>query len=228
MEYYDHPLARLVVRLARTMSALPVWTWFAAQALLIATPLLPAQVQPATVTVIRAGKLFDPESGRLLDHPVVVIAGNRVESVGTGTLTPPAGAQVIDLGDATLLPGFIDVHTHLTINAGSGGYEGLGVSVPRSALTGAKNARITLLAGFTTVRNVGAEGYSDVALRDAINAGDVGDPACRFPVRPWGLLAATATAICSLPSFTTRPKEWRMESMRWCAAYARRSSTGSM
>jgi imidazolonepropionase-like amidohydrolase len=75
-----------------------------------------------------------------------------------------------------VLPGLIDAHTHLTYENSKLGYEGLGVSVPREALTGAKNARITVMAGFTTVRNVGANAYSDVALRDAINDGDVPGP----------------------------------------------------
>src|SRR6266853_4645728 len=101
-------------------------------AVIMGTPLLAAQTQPLnSVTVIHAGKLFDSESGRLLDHPVVVVVGNHIEQVGTGNVPARPNARVLDLGDATLLPGFIDVHTHLTIDAGSGGYESLGVSVPR-------------------------------------------------------------------------------------------------
>jgi imidazolonepropionase-like amidohydrolase len=74
-----------------------------------------------------------------------------------------------------VLPGLIDAHTHLTFNPRFG-YDTLAISVPREALIGAKNARVTLLAGFTSVRNVGANAFSDVALRDAINAGDVPGP----------------------------------------------------
>lgn len=148
--------------------------------------LVQSQTSPAEPTiVIRAGKLFDPESGQFRDHPVIVVTGNRIESVGSGEV--PRGAKVIDLGDATVLPGFIDVHTHLTSNPDGGGYNSLGISVPRSALIGAKNARLTLLAGFTTVRNVGAEGYADVALRDAINAGDVIGPRMQVSGPPLGI-----------------------------------------
>src|SRR5262249_16119787 len=137
--------------------------------------------------VIRAGKLFDSASGRLIDSPVVVISANHIEAVGGREITVPANARIIDLGQATLLPGFFDVHTHLTSNAGGGGYEGLGISTPRAALTGAKNARLPLRAGFTTVRNVGAEGYSDVALRDAIDAGDVVGPRMQVSGPPLGI-----------------------------------------
>jgi imidazolonepropionase-like amidohydrolase len=131
--------------------------------------------------------MFDPVTGHMLDRPVVVINGNTIASVLSGNQPASAGAKIVDLGDATLLPGFIDVHTHLNMNAGGGGYEGLGISNPRAALIGAKNARLTLLAGFTTVRNVGAEGYADVALRDAINDGDVIGPRMQVSGPPLGI-----------------------------------------
>lgn len=146
-----------------------------------------AQNTKPAQTVIRAGKLYDPIAGRMLDRPVIVITGNKIESVSNGKRDSISGATLIDLGDATVLPGFIDVHTHLTFDAGGGGYEGLGISSPRAALIGAKNARLTLLAGFTTVRNVGAEGYADVALRDAINAGDVIGPRMQVSGPPLGI-----------------------------------------
>jgi imidazolonepropionase-like amidohydrolase len=160
----------------------------------------PAIAQSQT-TVLRAGKLFDPESGQLLDQPLVVISGNKITAVGGANTPVPSGAMLIDLGDATLLPGFIDVHTHLTSDPGLGGYEGLAISAPRAALTGAKNARLTLLAGFTTVRNVGAEGYADVALRDAVNAGDVVGPRMQVSGPPLGITGGHCDSNLLAPEF---------------------------
>src|SRR5271168_4819180 len=104
----------------------------------------------------------------------IVIQGDKIVSVGADAQIP-AGATVVDLSNATVLPGLIDAHTHITMTTNFG-YSTLGISVPREALYGARNARVTLDAGFTTVRNVGATGFTDVALRDAINAGDVPGP----------------------------------------------------
>jgi len=125
--------------------------------------------------VIRAGHVLDVKSGKMLSDQAIVIEGDNIVSLGPASATPAADATTINLPNATVLPGLIDAHTHLTFNP-SFGYEILGISIPREALIGAHNARVTLEAGFTTVRNVGARGYSDVALRDAINAGDVPGP----------------------------------------------------
>lgn len=165
-------------------------------------PALCGQAAPAAQSVvIRAGRLFDAESGRLTDHPVIVVSGNRIASVGSGNVPLPANARVIDLGDATVLPGLIDVHTHLTTDAGNAGYESLGISSPRAALIGVKNARLTLLAGFTTVRNVGAEGYADVALRDAIDAGDVIGPRMQVSGPPLGITGGHCDSNLLAPEF---------------------------
>jgi imidazolonepropionase-like amidohydrolase len=132
--------------------------------------------QPTPRVVIHAGKLVDVKNGKLLSDQAVVIQGDKIVRVGPASdVKALASDKVIDLPNATVLPGLIDVHTHLTGDP-SFGYESLAISIPREALTGAKNARITLSAGFTTVRNVGANGYTDVALRDAINAGDLPGP----------------------------------------------------
>lgn len=128
---------------------------------------------PKTV-VIRAGHLLDVKSGKTLTNQTIVIQDDKIASVGSETQNP-TGARIIDLPNATVLPGLIDAHTHLTMTTNFG-YSSLGISIPREALNGAHNARVTLEAGFTTVRNVGASGFTDVALRDAINAGDVPGP----------------------------------------------------
>jgi imidazolonepropionase-like amidohydrolase len=133
------------------------------------------QAAPAPKTVvIRAGHLLDVKTGKALSNQTIIIQGDKIASVGPDT-TVPAGAQVVDLSNATLLPGLIDAHTHVTFNPNFG-YSQLAISVPREALIGARNARVTLEAGFTTIRNVSAKGFADVALRDAINAGDVPGP----------------------------------------------------
>ena len=127
--------------------------------------------------VVRAGHILDVKTGNLLSGQAIVIEGDKIVSVGPAADAKLSSAtQTIDLPNATVLPGLIDAHTHLTFDPANLGYEGLGISYPREALIGARNARVTLEAGFTTVRNVGAGGYSDVALRDAINAGDVPGP----------------------------------------------------
>ena len=142
--------------------------------LLLAVPVI-AQQSPRRV-VVHAGHALDVKTGKLLSDETFIIEDGRIVSAGPSTETKaPPDALRIELPNATVLPGLIDAHTHLTYDPRFG-YEELGVSVLRSALTGAKNARLALQAGFTTVRNVGAEGYSDVALRDAINAGDVPGP----------------------------------------------------
>jgi len=133
---------------------------------------------PKTETVlIKAGRLVDVRAGRVLTNQAILIEGDRIKAVGSmESVQAPPGARVIDLSNATVLPGLIDCHTHLTFDPSHNGYAALGISTPREALYGAKNARVTLEAGFTTVRNVGANGYSDIALRDAINAGDIPGP----------------------------------------------------
>jgi len=143
---------------------------------LLASPATFGQQTAATPsrTIVRAGRLLDVRTGKTLTNRAIVIEDGKVVSVGPDSGVA-AGATVIDLSSKTVLPGLIDAHTHLTYDPRFG-YDRLAVSLPREALIGAKNARITLLAGFTTVRNVGAREFSDIALRDAINAGDVPGP----------------------------------------------------
>ncbi len=131
-------------------------------------------------TYIKAGKLIDTRAGRELTDQVIVIEGDKIAEVGPAArISIPSGAKIIDLSKSTVLPGLIDMHDHLTGDHRFHGYRALAVSIPREALYGALNARITLEAGFTTVRNVGASGYADVALRDAINDGEIPGPRLR-------------------------------------------------
>jgi imidazolonepropionase-like amidohydrolase len=135
-----------------------------------------ATAQTSRHVAVHAGHLLDVKSGKTLSDQILLIEdGKIVATRGAADAKVPADAVRIELPDATILPGLIDAHTHLTADP-KFGYETLALSVPREALIGAKNARLTLLAGFTTVRNVGARDFSDVALRDAINAGDVPGP----------------------------------------------------
>jgi imidazolonepropionase-like amidohydrolase len=136
-----------------------------------------AQEQKPKRTVIRAGRVLDVRTGALRANQAIVIDGDKITQIVSSADAPASGADItIDLPDATLLPGLIDMHTHLTFDLISLGYEGLKFSTAREALHGARNARRTLEAGFTTVRNLGAKDYADIALRDAINDGDVIGP----------------------------------------------------
>jgi len=153
-------------------------------AVLVCSPFLAAQ----DAVYVRAGRMVDVVEGRLLTDQTVVIKGDRIERVGSSSsIDVPAGADVIDLSDMTVLPGLIDNHVHLAGNPRAKGYRRLEASTPRNALYGAANARHTLMAGFTTVRNVGAAGYVDVALRDAINDGDIPGPRMRASGPPLGI-----------------------------------------
>ncbi len=129
--------------------------------------------------VVKAARLFDGTSDTVTRNAVVVIDGKRIVTVGSNAAIPP-NAQVIDLGDATLLPGFIDAHVHLTEESSDNWYLDFFRHVMRQpaeqALLATTYARKTIDAGFTTVRNVGASNYVDVSLRNAINSGWVVGP----------------------------------------------------
>jgi imidazolonepropionase-like amidohydrolase len=153
-------------------------------ALLASSAFAQTSTPAPTRTVIHAGNVLDVHTGKLTPNQTIVVENGKIISIGAGG--GEASATVIDLSDKTVLPGLIDAHTHLTMNP-SFGYQTLGISVPREALIGAKNAKITLEAGFTTVRNVGASGYADVALRDAINDGDVPGPRMLVSGPPLGI-----------------------------------------
>lgn len=134
-----------------------------------------ARAQTNGAFVVRADHLLDVRTGSLLEHQDVVIEGDRIVSIGPRSASPRT-APVLDLGHATILPGLIDAHDHITGDPSISDVDKLSIADERRALKGARNAKVTLEAGFTTIRNVGADGYPDVALRDAINDGDVTGP----------------------------------------------------
>lgn len=131
----------------------------------------------AQTLVLKADRLIDVENGKLISNAVVVIEDDTIVAAGEARkVTFSKDSKIIELGDYTLLPGLMDMHVHLTSDATKHGYKRLADSLPRVTLTGVKHAEATLMAGFTTVRNVGAPGFADVALRDAINDGDITGP----------------------------------------------------
>lgn len=136
-----------------------------------------AQSTNQNVTLLRCARLLDVRQGTYIKNAGVLIQNGKIVSVESEHILSPGTPRVID-APGTCLPGLIDVHVHLTSDPEEGGfgYAELGNSIPRETVFGAKNARKTLMSGFTTVRNVGARGYADVALRDGINAGDIPGP----------------------------------------------------
>ena len=126
-------------------------------------------------TYVVASSLIDTLNGEVINNPIVEISDDRIISIMSDA-SVPQGVKVIDLGAATILPGLADLHTHLTYYNTDNGYESLAISVTDEAIRGVVNARKTLMAGFTSARNLGAWGFADVSLRDAINNGHVPGP----------------------------------------------------
>jgi imidazolonepropionase-like amidohydrolase len=150
----------------------------AVAAVIIATfaaPLSAIAQSPDQDTVILAERLFDSRTGTMLSKPVVVIRGDRIVSVQSGG-APQTGARVIDLKGMTLVPGLIDMHTHIDSDPTYGGYNSLQFGDRFWSMIAVPNAAKTLQAGFTTVRNVGSDAWNDVGLMQAIDQGKVTGP----------------------------------------------------
>ena len=137
---------------------------------------------------IKGATILDVTNGEMIKNHVVIVKDGRIASVTPARLMKiPKSIDVIDLQGHTLLPGLIDMHVHLTSGGGYHGYERLKLTDERRAILGVVHAEQTLMAGFTTVRNVGAGSFGDVALRDAINDGDIPGPRMLVSGPPIGI-----------------------------------------
>ena len=134
---------------------------------------------PAEVIALKAARLFDGQSNTLLTPGLLIINGTRIESVSPNATIPP-GARIIELGDSTLLPGFMDAHTHLRgLTPGDSAarqLSGLTQTIPEQTLAAVPMAKVTLQAGFTTIRDLGGSQFMNIGLREAINKGHIEGP----------------------------------------------------
>jgi len=128
------------------------------------------------LVVIKAGSLFDSRSGKVTRNALIFVEGERIVGVESASTDIPEGAQIIDLSSSFVMPGVMDMHTHIVGNLDNYFFAGYFQSPHRATIGGVVNAEKTLLAGFTTIRNVGASDYADVAVRNAINAGEIPGP----------------------------------------------------
>jgi imidazolonepropionase-like amidohydrolase len=152
--------------------------------------------QPARTIVLHAARLLDIESGNIISPGEVLIQGDRIAAVGA-TVTHPAGAQIIDLGDTTLLPGLIDAHVHLFLHPGAEDLQTVQESVPQRTILATLAARDDLMGGFTAERDMGTEGAgaADTAVRDAIDQGLIPGPRLRISGNAVSILGGHEDAI---------------------------------
>jgi len=141
-----------------------------------AAPTHAQQAEAAPDVWITAARMLDVRSGRMLENPQVLVRDGRIVEVTRGDAAVPAGARHVDLSGMTLLPGLIDMHVHLDSDPSYGGYTGLQYSDRFWSMLAVAHAQQTLMAGFTTVRNVGSDAWNDVGLRQVIDAGKIVGP----------------------------------------------------
>ena len=170
---------------------------FAAAALTVAVP------AAAETVVITAAQMLDVEKGVLVPRPVITVTDGRITALGGAA---PAGAQRIDLGDVTLVPGLVDMHVHLDSTPVYGGYNGLQFTDSFWGVQGVGNAGAMLRAGFTTVRNVGSENYNDVAYKQAIDEGLMVGPRIVPAAYALGATGGHCDSTFFPPSFNQRGK----------------------
>jgi imidazolonepropionase-like amidohydrolase len=156
--------------------------------ILLQIAVFPAAAQTTTRTLVRTGHLLDVKTGSEPSGQTIIITGDRITAIAPTASTPKQSGDVeIDLTKYTVMPGLIDVHTHLTMANNFDPYFELSMTPAKEAIIGVENAKVTLEAGFTTVRNVGASDFTDVALRDEINAGHIPGPHMQVSGPPLGI-----------------------------------------
>src|SRR6266568_8029004 len=167
-------------------------TWICVLALMLClgAGALAQEKKPASKSyVLKAARLFDGKSNALVRPGVVVVTDGKIVAVG-GNVTIPAGAEIVDLGDATLLPGFIDAHTHLSHpyipDFRQRVVDGQRKTIAEQALDATEDLRKTLMAGFTTCRDVGSNDFIDIGLRNAVASGKIAGPRMLVAVKSIG------------------------------------------
>ena len=130
----------------------------------------------ADTVVVTADRMIDVITGKVVEHPQITVTDGRIAAIAARGAAVPPGARRVDLPGITLLPGLIDMHTHITSDPRYGGYRGLEFTDNFWTVVGVSNAKKTLEAGFTTIRNVGSQNFDDVAIKQGIEGGYVPGP----------------------------------------------------
>jgi len=188
-----------------------------------------AQTSPPRAVVLHAARLLDVESGRVTAPGELLIEGDRIREVGASVRHPP-GAETIDLGDRTLLPGLIDAHVHLFLHPGAEDLQTVEESVPRRTLTAVLAARDDLMAGFTAERDMGTEGAgsADTAVRDAIDEGAFPGPRLRISGNAVDILGGHEDAIGFNPEQHVLPNAtWANNALELVEAIRRQFKEGA-